>query len=64
MASDGTIKGHNLGTTTLTVTTENGLTADCQINVVEPTQGMDYRNAKIRVKTIESLINRTVKIIR
>lgn len=64
VSTDGTVKGKNFGTTKVTVTTDNGLSADCQIIVVEPTQGMDYRNAKVRVKAIESLINKTVNIIR
>ena len=52
----GRVRGKKNGTATITVTTENGKTSSCRIIVKQPTEGMEYRNAEPRIKTIENLI--------
>jgi len=56
----GKVRGKTAGTTTITVTTENGKTATCTVTVKSPSEGMDYRNAEVRLKTIKSLINKSL----
>ena len=63
VASNGKVTGKNIGTATITVTTENGLTATCKVIVKDAPQGADYRNAKIRVKTVKDLVDETLKYI-
>jgi len=63
VASNGKVTGKNTGTATITVTTENGLTATCKVTVRNAPQGADYRNANIRVKAIKDLVTETLKYI-
>lgn len=63
VASNGKVTGKNIGTATITVTTENGLTATCKVIVRNAPQGADYRNARIRVKAIKDLVTETLKYI-
>lgn len=56
----GRVKGKTAGTTTITVTTENGKTATCRVIVNTPSEGMDYRNVEVRLKTIKNLINKSL----
>lgn len=56
----GRVRGKTVGTTTITVTTENGKTATCRVTVKSPSEGMDYRNVEVRLKTIKELINKSL----
>lgn len=62
--SNGMVTGKNAGVTTITVTTGNGLTATCRVTVTTAPQGADYRNAKIRIKTVKDLVEETLKHIK
>lgn len=63
VSTKGVVTGKNLGTTTITVTTENGLSADCQVTVKEAPTSADYRNAKIRIKVVKDLVEESFKHI-
>lgn len=63
VSNNGVVTGRNIGETTLTVTTENGLSASCRVKVIEAKKGIDYRNANIRRKAVETLRNKISKII-
>lgn len=56
----GKVKAKRIGTATITVTTENDKKASCTITVKQPTDGMEYRNAEARIKTIKHLIKTSV----
>jgi len=58
--ADGKVRGRKLGTATITVTTENGKKASSRITVKNPSDGMEYRNAEVRVKTIKDLIKTSI----
>jgi len=57
----GTIKGTKEGKATVTVTTENGKSAECNVQVVLTPTELDYRNATNRSNVIESLVKRSLK---
>lgn len=56
----GRIKGKTEGTAKITVTTENGKTASCTVSVRRASEGMDYRNAEVRINALQSLINKSL----
>lgn len=58
--SDGKVRGKKIGSATITVTTENDKKASCRIVVKQPTDGMEYRNAEVRIKAIKNLIKTSV----
>lgn len=55
--NDGNIKAKNLGRASVTVSTQNNKSATCEIEVREPSEGMDYRNARIRINALKNLFN-------
>lgn len=57
---NGNVKGYNVGTTEITVTTENKLKAKCTIVVKETPDGVDYRNVTVRLKAIHDLVKKTL----
>ena len=57
----GVIRGVRKGRATITVTTANKLSATCEVEVVDAPEGMDYRNAQIRLKGIQELVKRIKK---
>ncbi len=59
--SSGTIKGKTKGHATITVTTENGKTAECEVRIEPTPTELDYRNASNRSSAIESLVKRSLK---
>ena len=59
----GKVKAKRIGTATITVTTENDKKASCTITVKQPTDGMEYRNAEARIKTIKHLIKTSVNYL-
>lgn len=60
----GRVKGRTTGTATITVTTENGKTASCRLTVKSPSQGMEYRNAAIRIKAFKDVVKRSLNNIK
>lgn len=60
----GKVRGRTMGTTTITVTTENGKTASCRLTVKKTSQGMDYRNADVRIKSFKDVVKRTLDNIK
>jgi len=60
----GRVRGKTAGSTTITVSTENGKTSSCRVTVKSPSDGMDYRNADIRLKTVKNLINMSLSNIK
>lgn len=60
----GVVKGRTSGTTTITVTTENGKTASERINIKSPSQGVDYRNVNIRINFFKDVINKSLNNIK
>ena len=62
--SNGNIRGLTIGSTTVTVKTDNGKETSAKVEVVAPREGLDIRNVTSRVKTFRDLINRTIKQIK
>lgn len=60
----GRVRGKAEGTANVTVTTENGHTSTCKIVVQAPKEGMDSRNAKVRVDALLNLVNKSLKRIK
>lgn len=60
----GIVKGKTAGTTNIIVITENGKTASCSITIKSPSQGMDYRNANIRINTFKDTVNKSLNNIK
>lgn len=58
--ADGRVRGLSLGTTTITVETDNGKTASCRLTVKEPSEGMDFRNAELRIDVLMNLIKKSL----
>lgn len=57
----GIIRGIRKGSATITVTTANKLSATCEVEVVDAPNGLDYRNAQVRLKGIQELVKRSKK---
>ena len=53
--AEGKVRGLKKGTTTVTVTTENGKTASCKVTVKDAPEGMDYRNTEQKVDILLNL---------
>lgn len=64
VSSNGMVMGKNTGTTTVTVTTDNGLTASCSIVVTDAPKGADSQNVKTRIEIIGELIEETLEFIK
>ena len=62
--ANGLVTGKKIGTTTITVTTVNGLTANCKVSVTEAPEGMDSRNVKARINAVRDLVEETLKYIK
>lgn len=64
VSSNGTVTGKGVGSTNITVTTDNGLTATTLITVKNaPEAAVDHRNIKLRIQAIEELVNTTLEHI-
>lgn len=57
----GSIKGKQRGQVVVTVTTENGKTASCTVNIVGVALELDYRNASNRISVIDKMVKRSLK---
>ena len=62
--AQGVVTGKKAGTTTITVTTVNGLTANCQISVADAPEGLDSRNVKARIDAVKSLAEESIMYIK
>lgn len=58
--ASGWVTGKKVGTTTVTVTTQNKKTASGRITVKNASKGMDYRNVGVRVDALSILINNSL----
>lgn len=56
----GVARGMAVGSANITVTTENKKTATARVTVTEPAEGLDYRNAAIRVDALKRLIDKSI----
>lgn len=59
--SAGTVKGKKEGRAIITVTTENGKTAECTVNIKPASLELDYRNATNRASAVNKLVTRSLK---
>lgn len=59
--SSGKITGMRAGTTTITVTTENGKTANCEVTIKSTPVELNSKNAINRADVIESIVKRSIK---
>ena len=59
--SSGVVTGNKEGKTTITVITENGKTASCEVTIQRAPLELNYHNVNNRIKIIESLVKRSVK---
>ncbi len=59
--SSGKIAGKKAGTTTITVTTENGKTANCEVTIKRTPIELNSKNAINRANVIESIVKRSIK---
>lgn len=59
--SSGTVKGKKEGRAVITVTTENGKTAECAVNIKAVPIELDYRNATNRASAVDNLVTRSLK---
>jgi len=64
VSSDGMVMGKSVGTASITVTTDNGLTASCSIVVTDAPKGADSQNVKTRMNIIGDLIDETLEFIK
>lgn len=64
VSSDGMVMGKNVGTTTITVTTDNGLTTSCCVVVTNAPKGAETPNVKTRMNIIGDLIDETLEFIK
>lgn len=62
--SSGLVQGLSIGTTTITVKTENNLEAVSKINVIEPEPGMSIEVVKPKVQEIKRLIDKSMQCIK
>ena len=58
-----TLKGLTEGKTVVTVTTDNGKTASCEIEVISPPENLDYRNATVRADVLDALLDNSLNLI-
>lgn len=59
--SYGKITGKRAGTATITVTTENGKTADCEVTIKSAPIELNSKNANNRASAIEAIVKRSIK---
>lgn len=59
--SSGKVTAKRNGNVIITVITDEGCSAECNITVNIPKPGMDYRNAKVRVNTIKEMVDRSLE---
>jgi len=59
--SSGKITGIRAGKTTITVTTENGKIANCEVTIKSTPLELNSNNANNRAKVIESIVKRSIK---
>jgi len=59
--SSGKVTGIRAGTTTITVTTENGKTANCEVTIKSTPVELNSKNANNRANVIESIVKRSIK---
>lgn len=64
VSAQGLVTGKKAGTTTITVTTVNGISANCQVSVTDAPEGMDSRNVKARIDAIKSLAEESIMYIK
>ncbi len=57
----GTVKGKKEGRAIITVTTENGKTAECTVNVKTVSPELDYRNASNRASIVDKLVTKSLR---
>lgn len=60
----GRVRGIKEGSVDIKVTTDNGITATCKVDVVSPPHGLDYPSTKSRIKTLKSLFNKSMETIK
>lgn len=60
----GIVKGRTPGTAVIKVTTENDKTASCRITVKNPSLGMDYRNANVRINAFKDTVKKSLNNIK
>lgn len=58
--SSGKITGKKAGTTTITVTTENGKIANCEVTIKSAPIELNSKNANNRAKVIETIVKRSI----
>lgn len=58
--SSGKITGKKVGTTTITVTTENGKIAKCEVTIKSTPIELNLKNANNRAKVIETIVKRSI----
>ena len=58
--SSGKITGKKAGTTNITVTTENGKTANCKVTVKSVPVELNAKNANNRANVIETIVKRSI----
>lgn len=61
VTSAGKIYGKKEGVVTITVTTDNKLSATTTVRIVEPVKGTDTATSAYRLKTINNLLNKIAK---
>lgn len=59
--SSGKITGKRTGTTNITVTTENGKTANCEVTIKSVPVELNAKNANNRANVIETIVKRSIK---
>ena len=59
--SSGKITGKRTGTTNITVTTENGKTANCEVTIQSVPVELNAKNANNRANVIETIVKRSIK---
>ena len=64
VSSGGMVTGKNVGTATITATTDNGLTATCLVTVKEAPQGAESQDVKTNIRIVKDLIEETLKYIK
>lgn len=55
--NEGYLRAKKSGVAEITVATQNMKTATCRVKVINPSEGMDYRNVRIRINSLKSLFN-------
>lgn len=57
----GRAKGRKVGKAEIKVTTENGKSGTCSVEVVEAPEGMDYKNVQVRINTLKDMLKKTLR---